>query len=127
MIHFSRDKDDNWEIVGEDGEIEVDTIVEVETKDGKKKQVLVTRKSSPFTSKDDPNVQLVFASFENVCTWKSDEEAGWLVAGHLEELRSGNPVVVKKDGTWERVKVIKTSIEQISQNYGTAKPQESTK
>ena len=128
MISFSqsREEEGKWQIIGGVDEITENEVVEVTTKSGNPRRVLVTKiLSKPFPSRDNPDEKLVFASFRDLCWWhKSEDEddAEWVVAGLLDNLKTGTVIVGKADGTWDEVNVDKKSIVKVSQAFGTARP-----
>ena len=126
MISFSqsREEEGKWQIIGPEDEIVEDEVVEVTTKGGTTRRVLVTKiLSKPFPSRDNPDEKLVFASFRDLCWWHRDEDREeWVVAGLIENLKTGTVIVGKADGTWDEVNVDKKSIVKVSQAFGTARP-----
>ena len=127
MINFSqsREEEGRWQIVGGVDEITEDEVVEVTTRGGTTRRVLVTKiLSNPFPSRDNPEEKMVFASFRDLCWWHRDEgeDAEWVVAGSLDNLKTGVVIVGKADGTWDEVKVDKKSIKKVGQAFGTAVP-----
>lgn len=128
MINFSqsREEEGRWQIIGPVDEIVEDEVVEVSTKSGTTRRVLVTKiLSRPFPSRDNPEQKLVFASFRDLCWWRRDgdtDDAEWVVAGLIENLKTGTVTVGKADGTWDEVRVDKKSIVKVGQAFGTAKP-----
>ncbi len=127
MINFSqsREEEGRWQIIGGVDEVVEDEVVEVTTKSGNPRRVLVEKiLSKPFPSHDNPEQKLVFASFRDLCWWHRDEgdDAEWVVAGLVENLQTGTVIVGKADGTWDEVKVDKKSIVKVGQAFGTATP-----
>ena len=125
MISFSRSRteEEKWNIVGPVDELIEGRAVEVTTKSGSTRHVLVEKiLSRPFPSRNNPDEKLVFASFRNLCWWIRNEEDDdeWTVAGLLGDLQKGTVAVYMADGSWKEVTINVKSIEIVTPHWAMA-------